>query len=311
MVSRVFSGTGSVAPAMRRKILEVARGLGYMPNAFARGLSQQKSGIVGVLMGQIDNHFYPQVLELLAAELQKTRRQIMFFTVVGDDLESVLYQALQYRVEAVVATSVTLTSRLKQVFSGADIPVILFNRSLPGDSVYSVVCDNVAGGRAVAEALLRAGHHSFAFIGGDTDSSTNDQRRSGFVMALAEAGTGLRLSLEGSYSYAWGREAATQLLASPVTIDACFCASDLIAFGALDAFRAAGLEVPTSVSVVGFDDVPAASWEAYSLSSVRQPVQEMVGATLELLDNEVEGKPTAKMFLPSFVQRRSSRQPRD
>lgn len=306
MVSRAFSGSGSVAPAMKRKILEVARAMGYLPNAFARGLSQQRSGIVGVLMGQIDNHFYPRVLELLAAELHKTGRQLLFFTLVEDDLEGVLYGALQYRVEAMIATSVTLSSRLTQVFAGAGIPIILFNRALEGAGVSTVTCDNRAGGGLVATTLLRAGHTAFAFIGGDPNSSTNRERKKGFVAGLAEGGAAPLHSLEGAYSYAWGQAAAKRLLDSGGRVDACFCASDLVAFGALDAFRAAGLRVPQDLSIIGFDDVPAAAWDSYRLSSVRQPVAAMVQATLELLD-ESSGEAHTRTLSPTLIQRSSSR----
>lgn len=309
MVSRVFSGKGSVAPASKQRILEIAQRLGYMPNAFARGLSQQKSGVVGVLMGQIDNHFYPKVLEALAARLQKTGRQIMFFVVLDDDLEGVLMQALQYRVEAVIATSMTLNSRLLEVFSAADIPVILFNRALETDNLFTVVCDNFAGGYQVAQTLIRAGYESFAYIGGDTDSSTNLHRRSGFSAGLAEAGLELNACLEAQYSYAWGEQAARAISRATHKVEACFCASDLIAFGALDAFRAAGLQVPEDIAVVGFDDVPAASWASYRLSTVRQPIAEMVEAVIALLEPDGPAPRVHKKLPPHFVQRASSRTP--
>lgn len=141
----------------------------------------------------------------------------------------------------------------------------------------------------VADALLRAGGQRFAFIGGKPDTSTNQGRREGFMTRLKEQGVDLELSVEKEYTYEWGYHAARYLLGAgqrgrpDAPIDAVFCANDIVALGVLDALRGSGLHVPEEVAVVGFDDIPAASWPGYALTTVAQPVEEMIDATSELL----------------------------
>ena len=149
-VSRAFSPDGKIAPATRARVLSAAKTLGYHPNAFARSLVQQRTRIVGVLVARLDNHFYPRVLEELTAGLWAAGRQVMYFNVDdssdggdgGGDLEGVLRTALQYRVEAMVLTSITLSSHLAETFYEAGVPVVLFNRRLDDPNVHAVACDN-------------------------------------------------------------------------------------------------------------------------------------------------------------------------
>lgn len=309
-VSRAFSAGGKIAPATRQRVLEAAAGLGYHPNAFARSLVQQRTRIVGVLVARLDNHFYPRVLEELTAGLWAAGRQVMYFSGDdGGDLEGVLRTALQYRVEAMVLTSITLSSGMAELFYGAGVPVVLFNRRLDDPNVHAVACDNVGGGRLVADALLDAGHERFAFVGGHPDTSTNQDRKAGYSAGLRARGAGLAASLERDYSYAWGRSAVRSLFAQPGPPDALFCAGDLVALGALDALRRdLGVRVPEEVAVVGFDDVQAASWGGYELSTVRQPVERMVAETLAIVAGAEHDATPKRVTVPvSFVARETTR----
>lgn len=310
-VSRAFTPGGKIAAKTRKKILSVARQLGYHPNAFARGLVQQKTNIVGVLMGSIDNQFYPKVLETLTARLQTEGRQVMLFSVGPEEnIEDTLLRALQYQIEAMVMTSITLSSTVAKTFSEAGVPVILFNRYVDAPGTFAVICDNVSGGRLAADALIDGGCERLAFVGGAPNSSTNQDRKRGFAERLAERGQELSFDLDNeAYSYVWGQRAADSLFSSTAVPDGVFCSSDTIAFGLMDALRQRfNKRIPEDVSVIGFDDVPTAGWDAYALSTVHQPTDVMVDAVLEILD-----KPTAApshRHLPvRFVQRGSSRAP--
>ena len=308
-VSRAFNANGRIAPDTRKKVLSVARELGYHPNAFARTLVRQSTSIVGVLMARIDNHFYPKVLEDFATRLREAGRQVMFFKV-GDegDVDETLQTALQYRVEAMVMTSVTLSSRMAKTFAEAGIPVVLFNRYLDDAEVHVVSCDNVAGGRLAADAFLDTQHRCFAFVGGSPDTSTNQDRKLGFMSQLKGRGAGLAYALENDFSYEWGRSAANHLFDQPRPPDALFCASDLIALGALDAVRFDfGLRVPDDAAVIGFDDVPAASWAAYGLTTVRQPGDRMLAETLAIIVNRESRTPSRTTVPVTLVERTTTR----
>ena len=311
-VSRAFSPDGKIAPATRARVLNAAKTLGYHPNAFARSLVQQRTRIVGVLVARLDNHFYPRVLEELTTGLWEAGRQVMYFNVDdssgGGDLEGVLRTALQYRVEAMVLTSVTLSSHLAETFYEAGVPVVLFNRRLDDPNVHAVACDNEGGGRLVANILLDAGHKRFAFVGGHPDTSTNQDRKAGFSAGLRARGAGLAVALEKDYSYDWGRSAVRGLFSQPEPPDALFCAGDLIALGALDALRVdLGVRVPEEVAVVGFDDVAAASWGSFGLSTVRQPVDRLVRETLAVVTGAADAPPRRVTVPVTFVPRGTTR----
>ena len=311
VVSRAFNPDGKIAAATRERVLAVAQKLGYYPNAFARTLVQQRTKIVGVLMARIDNHFYPKVLEDFTAQLWEAGRQVMYFGIDdGQDLNKVLQMALQYRVEAMVVASITLSSHMAEIFSEAGIPVVLFNRSRSsahsGANVYAVVCDNLYGGTLAADAFLTARHERYAFIGGSPDTSTNQDRKTGFMNTLRRRSVALSYAVEKEYSYEWGRSAARYLFEQDSPPDAIFCASDLIALGALDTARAEfALRVPEEVAIVGFDDIQAAGWLGYQLTTVRQPVELMLAETLAIIVGE---RKTEQVTLPvTLVTRGTTR----
>jgi len=310
VVSRAFSPNGKIAPATRQRVLSAARNLGYHPNAFARSLVQQRTRIVGVLVARLDNHLYPRVLEELTARLWEAGRQVMYFNIDdGGDLEGVLRTALQYRVEAMVIASITLSSHMAEVFYEAGVPVVLFNRRLDDPNVHAVSCDNTGGGQLVADTLLDAGHERFAFVGGHPDTSTNQDRKGGFIAGLRARGAALSYALEKDYSYDWGRSAARHLFAQAEPPDALFCAGDLVALGALDALRVdLGLRVPEDAAVIGFDDVQAASWGGYELSTVRQPIGEMIAQTLAIVTGARGDDTPRRVVVPvTFVARGTTR----
>jgi LacI family transcriptional regulator len=178
-----------------------------------------------------------------------------------------------------------------------------------------VCCDNVAGGRLVADALLDAGHQRIAYIAGEEGSSTNVDREKGFRDRLQERDYPLSLHEEGGdFTYEAGQAAARRLLQRDDPPDGVFCANDLIAMGTLDVARyELGIEVPQELSIVGFDDIPQASWPAYSLTTVSQPIDRMVDTTIQVLMSAVEapGDETILKWIPvSLVERGSARSPR-
>ncbi len=301
VVSRAFDPNGKVAAQTRTHVLEVAKRLGYQPNIYARSLVMQKASIVGIIVGNLENPFYPSVLMHFSEALQRQGRQVLLFSTKDEEeVGNALLQALQYRVEAVIVTSVTLTSSITQILEKSQVPIFLFNRTLENAPLPSVSCDNVAGGRLVADTFLEAGHERFTFIGGTPNTSTNRDRRRGFLERLQEVGAPC-ISVEGTYSYDWGYEALEQLSELP---DAIFCANDIIALGVLDALRLEEVRVPEEVAVIGFDDIAEARRPAYSLTTVRQPVGAMIEATLGLLEKST---PKTQLLRGQLVERASSR----
>lgn len=288
-VSRTFSPGASVSPDMRARVLQAAGQLGYRPNALARAMISGRSGLIALMVAYLDNHFYPLVLELLSRALQARGYQVLLFMTDRGRQDSVVQRLLQYQVEGIVMASATLSSSLARQCAKTGTPVLLFNRYVPGLPASSVTSDNIEGGRLIAHHLARAGHHRIAFIAGQEDSSTSRDREAGFTKGLAECGTIVHARAIGGYTREGAAAAVHQLFAQPPFPDALFVANDHMAFVAMDLLRTRyGLRIPEDISVAGYDDVPEAAWAAYSLTTVAQPAQEMVEATVAILLEQVE-----------------------
>lgn len=287
-VSRAFTPGASVSAETRKRIQQAAEKLGYTPNAIARGLITQRSRMIGVVMAQITNPFYPEVLDLFTAKLRERGLQILLFNVPkSGSVEDLLPSILQYRVDGLVVASANFSSEMARLCDRSGIPVVLFNRYIQGRDLASVSCDNEYG--AVELARLLAKHHRrIVYLAGIEDTSTNRDREHGFTSELARLGLSLFGRAVGKYNYDEAYNATKTLLDVPLRRrpDAIFAANDIMALAVLDAARVRfGMDVPKELSVVGFDDIPMANWGVYSLTTVRQPIDAMVSVTIALLEN--------------------------
>lgn len=295
----------------RARVLAAAKDLGYQPNVLARSLTTQQSNIIGIVT-HISNPFYPYVIEKLTRRLQGMGRQTLLFSVEPDqEVDEILPLVLQYRVDALIITSASLSSEMASRCERQGTPVVLFNRYVLGAKVSAVCCDNIEGGRLVANLFLDAGHKRLAHIAGRAPTSTNRDREKGFSDRLRERGYANWLREESEHNYDTGRAAARRLLERPDRPDAIFCVSDAVAFGAIDAARYdCGLRVPEDVSIIGFDDLPTAAWPAYSVTTIREPVDQMVDLTMKHLVTRIDdplAEPVLELLPGQLIKRGSAR----
>jgi DNA-binding LacI/PurR family transcriptional regulator len=285
-VSRVMANNGYVASEVRSRIEKAVRELGYRPDALARGLITGKSNIVAIVMANVVNPFYPIVLDAFTEELQRRGRQVLLFNAAHHQtVDDLIPAVLQYRVAGIIITTASLSTTATALCAARNVPVVLFNRYSKSENSNAVSCDNRLGGEQAATLLLSAGCKKLAYIGGFPDSSTNMDRRTGFIKFARKNGVRPVAIEERAFSYEWGAAAMTSIISRHPGVDGVFCADDVIAFGALDALRYHhNKRVPRDVSVIGFDDVPSASWSAYQLTTIRQPLEAMVEKTLALIE---------------------------
>lgn len=291
-VSRAFDPDSPVSPDTRARVLTAAAELGYMPNVIARSLKSQSSNIVGIIMVNLtSSFFYPNVLEKFTHQLQAMGKQVLLFGAPPDrSVDEILPQVLGYQVDALIIASTTPGQAIIDECARIGTPVILFNRFAPATQANVVCCDNEEGGRLVANVLLDAGHQRIAYMSGTSSTATNQMREKGFMAQLAARGYAGCVREEGAYTYEDGRSAARRLLDRDNPPDAIFCAADVMALGALDVARyELGIKVPQELSVIGFDDIPMASWPAYDLTTIQQPIDEMITASVELIRQKKEG----------------------
>lgn len=291
-VSRAFGGGAKVAPDVLKRIQDVAKELGYRPNELARTLISRKSNMVGLVMGETQNPFYPTVMSGFTRELQKIGRRVLLFSVPqGSDVDDVLPQVLQYHVSGVIVASATISSKMARSLKSEGTPAVVFSRAIYDGEINTVCCANAAAGRLVAQRLVDAGYRKLGLIGGQANTSTHIERRRAFADRLRRNGVDHFDEEPGMNTYEGGYAAALKLLTKRAPPKALFCIGDIAALGALDAARhGLGLKVPDDVAVVGFDDIPAASWPSYDLTTMRQPVDDMIAKTIQLLLEQIEGK---------------------
>lgn len=313
-VSRVYTPGASVSKKTADKVRAAAEKLGYRPNVLARAMITGKSRIIGLVVAYLENQFYPVALERLSRELQAKGYHVLIFMADNDAglTEQVVQELLDYQVDGIILASVAISNDIAARCEGAGIPVVLFNRGQTGESHIEVTSDNLAGGREVARFLVAGGHRRIAHIAGWQGSSTGLERNEGFRQGLAEAGMEPLAVIDGEYKRDVAAAAARSLMQRTDPPDAIFVGNDHMAFGVMDELRhVMGLRVPQDVSIVGYDDVPLASWPVYDLTTVRQPVEAMVESAVSLLIRQIDGAPEAvRMRLPGpLIRRTSARRP--
>lgn len=311
-VSRCFRAGGSIAPGTRARVLKAARELGYQPNAIASGLKAKRSNLVAVLISNLTNLYYPEVLAGLSKRLDERGARVLLFALEAEgDVDAALDQVWRYRVDGAIAAARLSGAQLRQ-FERHRTPVVLYNRLADGaEPVPSVACDQPGGERMLVDRLLAAGHRRFGLIGGPEDNSVARSRVEAARARLEAAG--LRpAATGGAFDHASGEQGFRRLMTMTGNrLDAVVCANDLTAIGAIDAARGVyGLDVPRDVSVVGFDGVGPAAWASYRLTTVRQPVDRMTEAAVQMLVERVadpELPPEVRTFAGKLVPGASAR----
>jgi DNA-binding LacI/PurR family transcriptional regulator len=311
-VSRTFTPGASVSREARARILDVAGRLGYRINRLAQSLTISHSNIVGLVAADLQQPFHAECVATLSAALLADGFQCMLLNAANAerDMGALIERVLEYRVCAIVVMNGTPPSRIVRECLGNGVPVILVNKPMPGFAVDTVITDHAAGGRAAAEQLLAAGCRRLAVVSSGARTASLLGRLESFCDRAAEAGVPVRVWREGPTDYSTGREAALAMLSSE-PIDGAFCVTDLIALGFLDAARLdRGRHVPDDLSVVGFDDIPQASWCAYQLTTFRQPVRMLTDQVMQIIRERAATpeSPRAVFTLPAaLVVRRTVR----
>jgi DNA-binding LacI/PurR family transcriptional regulator len=291
-VSRAFSRRSTIADGTQKKIFEAARKLNYVPNSIASSLTTKRTNIIALIIGDLENPFYVRMLHAFSERLQAQGRQILAFTAGPEmDTDAVMMRVLQYQVDGIIVTSAKLSMRMTGLSHERGIPIVFFNRYVPGSEASCVRCNNVGGGRVIADAFLRAGAKTFAMITGEQRATTSQDRVRGFVERLQEAGIrpGDIETVEGFSTYRGGVNGAEHLLRgrrAPLP-EALYCINDIMALGAMDVMKHSfGLSIPKDLMMAGFDDIPEAARLPYQLTTIRQPLDEMITETLRMFHFE-------------------------
>ncbi|MGQ7247681.1 LacI family DNA-binding transcriptional regulator [Halomonas sp. V046] len=288
-VSRCFSPEASISEKTRLKVLNAARELGYRPNSIARSLITRSSRTIALVLSSLDNMFYPLAVEKASQRFQAEGYHLLLFVVPeSDDFPGIMDSILQSQVDGILMLSALLTSSLARECVDAGVPVVLLNRSVEFEGISQVYSDNYHGGYWAGSYLAMSGHRDIAFVAGVETSSTSRRRHEGFVDGLAAHGLVPYAVVHGNYDFDKARHETLALFARGQGPDAIFAASDHMAVAVLETLRhELRRRVPEEVAVIGFDDTPVSAWPSYALTTVRQPIDEMIEAATSLLIEQI------------------------
>jgi DNA-binding LacI/PurR family transcriptional regulator len=287
---------------------KAARDLGYSPNALASSLTTGRTKLVGLVSNNFRNPLFLEVFDLFTRGLQdRGLRPLLVNLSQETDPANSLRMLRQYSVDGVIVASSTLPPSFAEAFRDAGLPVVhSFGRYTTSPHVHVVGIDNIACGRMAAEALIARGYRRVAFLGGpETATSTQDRAR-GFLDKLAEhSNIAVRVSYASAYSFDAGRFEMTELLKSDPA-EAYFCGDDVLSIGALSAIQEAGLRVPQDIGIIGLNDMDMARWQNIDLTTIRQPVAEIIGASIDLVVATIENPgrhPETRLFPCRVIER--------
>lgn len=313
-VSYVMNGTGPVADRTRSRVLAAIREVGFEPNQAARSLKRGSAAAIGLIVPDLRNEFFALVAEGVQ-DVAFSRDVLVVLCSSDANIErETSYARLlrRRRVDGVVYLSGTGVSPGALFELAERGPVVFVDELIAGLDVPFVGSDNRRGARAVAEHVLDRGHRRLAVIGGPAALWTAEQRLAGYREALAGAGLdpdSVPVVL-GDYRQESGYRLSLALLTDgpgqrPTAL---LCANDLMAIGALQYCREAGIRVPEELSVVGFDDIPVAPLLSPPLTTVRQPAREMGRQATELLLSRLQAPSPAleRTLLPVELRVRES-----
>ncbi|WP_435168856.1 LacI family DNA-binding transcriptional regulator [Paenibacillus glycanilyticus] len=300
-VSRALNGYDDVNEGTRLKIKSIAEKLGYSPNMAARSLISKKTKTLGLLLSNVtrdsskDNIAYEVLCGINDRSGELDYDLVLFSTTPQKQVMKSYKTLCQERgVDGVIIMGIRLDDPyLKEVVS-SDIPCVLIDIKLEGLNVGYVTSDNTSGAFAAVNHLLELGHRHIAFINGHAQADVSLLRQEGYLQALAHHGISFDSSLvfNGEFSEQGGREAAKRVIADKPEVTAIFCASDLMAIGALQGVRDMGQRVPENISLIGFDNINITEYCRPALTTVHQYKYELGYHAAQLLIDMLEGKET-------------------
>lgn len=288
-VSRALGDSPLVSAQTKARIQRLAREMGYSPDAQARSLVMGRTQTVGVVVTTIADPFIAEIVQVI----ERTARDHGYSVILASsdaqpEREIAAVEMLHSkRVDGVVVTSSRIGALYQDYLDRLSVPVVLVNSHSEqrGPYTFSINVDNRHGACLATKHLIELGHRRIAYITGPSDHSDDLDRLVGYREALNQVGIGFDPSLvvSGNGRASGGESALPTLsaLANPPT--AVFCYNDMTAIGLMRAARQAGLEVPQKLSLVGFDDIPFASYVQPSLTTIAQPKAKMGARALEMV----------------------------
>ena len=306
----------SIRPETAAKVRQAAQQLGYVPNASARALASNSAMAIGLIMTRnpqyiASDSFLPLIMGGMMDVVKQNQLGLLVEWVEpGQQLRTYMELTRARHIDGMILMTPRSDDTGLKALEDSDIPAVLMGY-IPGLKLHSVDVDNIQAAKVAVDHLIELGHQKIACItNAATPYTSSNQRFDGYKQALADAGLAFdpKLVRQADFDSHSGYKQMQSLLETNPDFTAVFVASDAVAIGAMLAIREAGLSIPDDISIVGFDDIPAASYVTPKLSTVHMPAKEIAQHSCELLLQLMRGeKPATKdISLPTHLKIRES-----
>nr|WP_145405998.1 LacI family DNA-binding transcriptional regulator [Paenibacillus xylanexedens] len=319
-VSRALNGYSDVSESTRKLIKEAAESLSYSPNGLARGLVMKETKTLGLLVSgmtykNIDNNFVFEVLCGINDSAANSAYDLILFSTNTAKQKMKTYTQLcrERKVDGVILQGVKTDDPYLQEVLDSDIPCVLIDVPIDSKYVGFVSTNHKQSAQTAVDHLIDLGHHNIAMMNGYPEAFVSKERYEGYAEAMRNAGISLRSEyvVNGNFTEEEAQQQATELLKAYPEITAIFCASDMMALGVMKAAGELGIAVPHQLSVVGFDDIPTATYFQPPLTTIRQNMYQLGHEAANLLMGMLksEDSPKYKILENELVIRSSTAEP--
>jgi LacI family transcriptional regulator len=314
-VSHVINQTKFVTEETRRKVLEAVEKLNFYPNAHARTLASGRSNIIGLLISDISNPFFPELVKSIEAEAFEQGFNIMLFNTNYDAGRAADYvrRLIELKVAGVALMTAELEPALIDDLTRKEVRAVFNDLGIVSEHMSNIVLDYSAGIDEAVRHLVSLGHKRIAHIAGSSRIRSGVIRREAFVEAVYRylPENKEQLIFEGDFRFESGRLAATEILNLEELPTAIVVANDMMALGAMQELKSKGIKIPQDISIVGFDDIAFAALSEPALTTVCSPRVEMGRRAIEALITTIKipNQRGIEIKIPTYLIVRDSTAP--
>lgn len=311
-VSRVLNNSALVSLETRETVMQAVSQLGYRPNANAQALATQVSDTIGVVVMDVSDPFFGALVKAVDTVAQQHQKYVLIGNSYheAEKERHAIEVLIRQRCSALIVHAKALGDAELASFLDQIPGMVLINRIVPGYAHRCVGLDNVTGAMMATRMLQSNGHQRIGYLASAHRIEDDDQRKEGWLRALAEQGITPPESWVGmgSPDMQGGEAAMVELLGRNLQLTAVFAYNDSMAAGALTALKDNGIAVPQHLSLIGFDDIPIARYTDPQLTTVRYPIVSMARLATELALQGAAGEldlQASHCFMPTLVRRHS------
>ncbi len=297
-VSRALNGHGLVKEETRQRILRIARELNYTPNPIARGLSTQKTETLGIILPELVDEFFMDLVHGIDEEAYRQGYYILLSS--SHSQRNIVETPLEFmtsgRVDGVILMAPKMQHELIDLVAKSKRPIVLLNCAANIEGIASFNIDNFGGAFAVTSHLIDHGYQKIAFITGPEGNCDAEERLKGFRMALEQNGIAIEESyiIPGDFTIKSGYYGFNRLFTQRYKPEAVFAANDMMALGIYQAAKTRGLKIPEDIAVVGFDNIRLSHYIQPRLTTIHVPIQELgsraVHYLIRMIRQEVDSR---------------------